>query len=64
MADAPSPPWNLCCPWCDFYVVVNARGQRGADPGSGVQAAELMQDHIAGHQGKTWQEFLATTGHE
>lgn len=60
MSDVPSPPWNLLCPWCPFYVSVNARGMRGRDPGAGVVAAEHMEDHIGQH-GKTWPEFLKET---
>jgi hypothetical protein len=62
MADKPSPPWKLSCPWCEFYLSVGARGQRGADPGSGVEAAEWMQEHIEReHPGRTWKAFLNET---
>jgi hypothetical protein len=55
--DAPAAPWMLCCPWCEWSVWVNARGARGRDPGSGVEAALMGQRHAAGH-GRTWQELL------
>jgi hypothetical protein len=58
MADAPAPPWTLACPWCSFSILVFARGQRGGDPGSGVEAAELMAAHAGRRHGKTWPEFL------
>lgn len=61
MADAPSPPWVLSCKWCEFKIVVNARGMRGADMGSGVQAADMMEDHIIEYHDKTWSEFIAKT---
>ena len=54
---APSPPWTLRCTRCDFHVLVNARGMSGNDPGSGVEAAQIMERHIAEH-GLTWQCFL------
>lgn len=54
MADPPSPPWNLRCDHCSFYIVVNARGARGNDPGSGVQAAEMMKAHTREAHGKEW----------
>ena len=43
----PSPPWKYRCEHCDWYIVVNARGAHGNDPGSGVEAALLMRDHVA-----------------
>ena len=58
MADRPSAPWRLECPWCDFKIVVNARGMRGEDPGSGVQAAQLMERHAKLSHGSTWEQFL------
>jgi hypothetical protein len=58
MANAPSPPWRLDCPWCDWNLLVFARGGHGADQGSGFEAAQLGEDHALGH-GKTWREFLA-----
>jgi hypothetical protein len=58
MADRPSPPWKLQCPWCGWHLIVSARGQRGNDPGSGVEAALLGQRHAASHN-RTWQEFLS-----
>jgi primosomal protein N' len=61
MADRPSLPWRLRCPWCDFYLVVSARGMRGNDPGSGVEAAEIMADHCASCHGETWPSFIAAT---
>lgn len=59
MADAPSAPWTLRCPWCPWICIVNARGMRGDDPGSGVEAANLGADHAAKAHGRTWQEWLA-----
>lgn len=60
MADAPCLPWVLSCPWCDFKITVFARGMRGPDPGSGVEAAYLMKSHLKReHEERTWQEFLA-----
>ncbi len=61
MADAPSPPWKLRCPWCEYALWVNARGGRGDDPGSGVQAASYMKAHANNVHGKTWRDFLALT---
>ena len=58
MADAPSPPWKLACPWCEWAITVSARGGRGHDQGSGYAAAKLGERHAALH-GKTWGEFLA-----
>lgn len=49
--------WNLLCPWCKFYIVVNPRGMRGDDMGSGYEAAEMMKQHILIHN-KSWDEFL------
>ena len=57
MADAPSPPWKLQCPWCDWYALVFPRGMRGNDMGSGYEAAMEGERHAASH-GKTWEEFL------
>jgi hypothetical protein len=51
--------WKLACPWCSFYIDVGPRGARGRDPGAGVEAAELMQDHTAHRHGKSWRDFLA-----
>ncbi len=58
MSQAPAAPWNLGCPWCAFYIVVNARGAHGVDQGSGVEAADLMERHVVMEHGKTWREFL------
>jgi DNA (cytosine-5)-methyltransferase 1 len=30
VADAPSQPWALPCPWCDFKIVVNATREERA----------------------------------
>lgn len=57
MADAPSPPWTLPCPWCDFYVYVNNRGASRRSEGAGVEAARLMKSHVEKH-GRTWDQFL------
>lgn len=51
-------PWYLHCPWCSASVEVNARGQRGGDPGAGVEASDLMRLHIEAAHGKTWADFL------
>lgn len=56
-----SYPWTLPCPWCEFYIYVNNRGQRGSDDGAGVEAANLMQDHAERTHGRTWDEYLAAT---
>lgn len=37
---------------------MNARGARGNDPGSGVEAGLLMKEHIGEKHGKTWGEYL------
>jgi hypothetical protein len=58
VADPPAAPWKLLCPWCAFYIVVNARGARGNDPGSGVEAAQLMAAHVAATHGRTWSQAL------
>ncbi len=58
MANPPSPAWTLSCPWCDWLVLVNARGMHGNDPGSGVEVAKLGEQHAATH-GRTWREFLS-----
>jgi hypothetical protein len=50
--------WDLLCPWCEWKIIVNARGQRGKDPGSGVQAARLMRKHVEFRHGRSWTEFL------
>jgi hypothetical protein len=57
MADRPSPPFDMHCPWCDWYIVVNARGSSGNDPGSGVEAAQMMEAHVGRHD-RTWAEYL------
>ena len=58
----PSPPWNLSCPWCAFYIVVNARGARGRDGGSGIAAADEMKQHLEEtHPDRSWHEFLGET---
>lgn len=59
MAAPPSAAWNLRCPWCTWYIIVNARGMRGKDPGSGVEAANHMEQHVLRAHNKTWKEFLA-----
>lgn len=48
MANAPLPPWTYRCEkeGCEFFIFVNARGARGNDPGSGVEAALLMRKHL------------------
>lgn len=52
-------PWTLRCPWCSYRLIVNGRGQRGSDPGSGVVAAKLMEEHAAETHARTWADFLA-----
>lgn len=59
MADAPCAAWTLACPWCEHRIEVNTRGGRGADWGSGYEAAVLMRRHVEHDHGKTWREFLA-----
>lgn len=54
----PPPSWKLPCPWCDFHLRVFARGQRGRDEGAGVEAAQVMEKHVAERHAKTWREFL------
>lgn len=54
----PSPAWKLDCPWCDWFVWVNARGMRGADQGSGVEAARIAEQHALELHGRGWREFL------
>jgi hypothetical protein len=56
-----SLPWTLACPWCDWRLVVNARGGRGRDQGSGYEAAILGKRHAEDH-GRTWQDFLSARG--
>jgi hypothetical protein len=58
MANPPSPPFKLPCAWCEYFIVVNARGARGDDPGSGVQAARIMGEHVEGIHGRTWAEYV------
>ena len=58
MADKPSPPWYAHCPWCPYVLTVNARGMRGRDPGSGVEGARVMTEHVEREHGRTWAEFL------
>jgi hypothetical protein len=62
MANAPSPPWTLSCPWCGWRIAVSARGMRGNDPGSGVAAANLGREHAEDAHDKTWHDFLAALG--
>lgn len=61
MADPPSPPWTLRCPWCPYRIVVFARGPRGNDHGSGVEAAQQMKDHAETDHRRTWRDFLAAS---
>jgi hypothetical protein len=53
-------PWVLPCPWCDYRLVVSARGSHGRDQGSGYEAAKIMERHVSEWHGKTWAEFLGT----
>lgn len=64
MANAPSPPWTLKCYWCDFSIIVNARGMHGKDQGSGVEAGNLMKDHIEEVHNKSWREFCEMLGRD
>lgn len=41
----PPPPWTLRCPDCEWSVLVFARGAHGNDPGSGVEAAQMLERH-------------------
>lgn len=59
MSQAPSPPWTLRCPWCDYHMIVYARGGRGQDQGSGYEAGQRMAGHVDGVHAKTWAAFLA-----
>ena len=58
MADAPSAPWMLSCPWCEWSALVSGRGMRSNDLGAGVEAARLGEQHAAEAHGKTWREFI------
>lgn len=58
MSGVPSPPFYLRCVWCRYSLLVHARGAHGADPGSGVQAAELMSEHVERDHKTTWHEYL------
>lgn len=58
MAERPALPWKLHCRWCSFYIEVSARGAHGGDPGAGVEAADLMAEHIVTAHQKTWRDFL------
>jgi hypothetical protein len=51
--------WALHCAWCLYYILVGDRGMRGGDPGAGVEAADLMKEHIEREHQKTWAEFRA-----
>jgi hypothetical protein len=52
------PPWKLYC-WCGFSIHVSARGGRGRDQGAGVEAYELMMEHLKEeHPTKTWKDYL------
>ena len=61
MADAPSPPWKLQCPWCDWHCWVFPRGQRGDYQGSGFEAAKLGERHAEEEHGRTWVDWLAAS---
>jgi hypothetical protein len=61
MAQPPPHSWFLDCAWCGFRIWVNARGMRGRDPGAGVEAANLMEDHVTHVHEKSWPEFLEAT---
>lgn len=59
MAEAPIPPWTFGCPWCEFSILVFARG---GPYGAGEEAADRMQHHLRDHHpGRTWTELLAAT---
>ena len=58
MATAPAAPWKLQCPYCPYPIIVNARGMRGSDMGSGFQAAEIMETHVFDAHDKTWEQAL------
>ena len=53
--------WNLRCPWCDYYIIVGNRGMHGSDMGAGVEAANLMEEHVIEVHNKTWVEFIKET---
>lgn len=61
MASPPCPPCTLKCPWCDWSLLIFARGARGKDPGSGVQAGELAKRHAREVHGRPWKDFLAAS---
>jgi hypothetical protein len=50
--------WTLRCAWCDWFLVVGARGARGNDPGAGVEAAVRMQEHVEHEHDRTWREYV------
>lgn len=50
----PSPPWILACPWCDWRLVVFARGARGNQPCAGEEAAMRGVEHARQAHGRTW----------
>lgn len=64
MANAPSPPWTLSCPWCEWQAIVNARGAHRNDPGSGVEAALAAQRHAERIHDRSWREFLEASNQE
>jgi hypothetical protein len=41
------PPWTLHCAHCDWSIIVHNRGASGSYPGAGVEAAQMMKDHVA-----------------
>jgi hypothetical protein len=57
VADPPPSPWTLPCPWCEYEILVFARGGRW---GAGEEAAEMMKRHVEEHE-KTWPDFLAAS---
>jgi hypothetical protein len=51
--------WTLRCAWCPWYILVGDRGAHGSDQGAGVEAADLMEQHVADKHGHTWAEYCA-----
>lgn len=58
MSATPCPPWTLECPWCEYHILVNARGSRRGRPGAGEEAADLMRLHVSDVHDKRWHDFL------
>lgn len=50
--------WTLHCPWCRYHIIVSDRGMRGRDMGAGVEAADVMTEHVRDEHDRTWRQFL------